>query len=309
MGVGAVARRAFHGSGSSRGRVNTMSSAQQSVSWSRSGGGGGGGGGGGASWNSILTQYATTARPQSQIPKDAYLRSDEHTLVIYDGFPKAKYHFLVLPRIPFKLEGTGPVGATIAPPPKLSLAGGKLTQGTSAKGQSVPNAHLKSIRSLLASPYAAVVLQKLREQSGEVVKLIQEEMRHCPLLSSAGEQTCGVSWGVRVGFHAVPSMDTVHLHVLSDDFVSERLKHKKHYQSFHPTAGFWLDLDAVEALVQQGKKALPYSDAQYEAILKQPMVSHRDGQQYATFPKLRDHLHQAWKDDVKARQTITNGGD
>jgi hypothetical protein len=40
-------------------------------------------------------------------------------------------------------------------------------------------------------------------------------------------QPCGVQWGVRVGFHAIPSMDTVHLHVISDDLVSERLKHKK----------------------------------------------------------------------------------
>lgn len=40
-------------------------------------------------------------------------------------------------------------------------------------------------------------------------------------------------------------MDHVHLHIISDDLVSDKLKHKKHYNSFHPTLGFFLHLDDV----------------------------------------------------------------
>lgn len=43
----------------------------------------------------------------------------------------------------------------------------------------------------------------------------------------------------------------VHLHVISGDLVSERLKNRKHYNSFHPTLGFFLHLDDVIELVEQ----------------------------------------------------------
>ena len=37
----------------------------------------------------------------------------------------------------------------------------------------------------------------------------------------------------RIGFHAKPSMDHLHLHVISSDFVSSCLKTKKHWNSFN----------------------------------------------------------------------------
>lgn len=37
----------------------------------------------------------------------------------------------------------------------------------------------------------------------------------------------------------------LHLHVLSDDLCSEKMKHKKHYNSFHPKLGYFLHLHEV----------------------------------------------------------------
>lgn len=37
----------------------------------------------------------------------------------------------------------------------------------------------------------------------------------------------------RIGFHAKPSMDHLHLHVVSTDFVSTFMKTKKHWNSFN----------------------------------------------------------------------------
>ena len=37
----------------------------------------------------------------------------------------------------------------------------------------------------------------------------------------------------------------LHLHVLSNDLCSEKMKHKKHYNSFHPNLGYFLHLDEV----------------------------------------------------------------
>jgi aprataxin len=72
----------------------------------------------------------------------------------------------------------------------------------------------------------------------------------------------GFKWGVQLGFHTVPSMECahttliicpslmavyrhLHLHVMSTDFCAGGLKHKKHYNSFHPKLGFFLHLDDV----------------------------------------------------------------
>ena len=37
----------------------------------------------------------------------------------------------------------------------------------------------------------------------------------------------------------------LHLHVLSADLCSEKMKKKKHYNSFHPKLGFFLDINDV----------------------------------------------------------------
>jgi hypothetical protein len=46
-------------------------------------------------WNQALAVMAAHPKPET-LPPDVYLRHDEHTLTIYDGYPKAKYHFLIL---------------------------------------------------------------------------------------------------------------------------------------------------------------------------------------------------------------------
>ncbi|KRK02843.1 uncharacterized protein Dyak_GE25605, isoform B [Drosophila yakuba] len=44
----------------------------------------------------------------------------------------------------------------------------------------------------------------------------------------------GLHWqDFNVGFHAEPSMQRLHLHVVSRDFVSPSLKNKKHWNSFN----------------------------------------------------------------------------
>ena len=45
--------------------------------------------------------------------------------------------------------------------------------------------------------------------------------------------------------YLIKSLDHVHLHIISDDLVSDNLKNKKQYNSFHPSLGFFLHLDHV----------------------------------------------------------------
>mmetsp|Transcript_29843 Transcript_29843/g.47856 ORF Transcript_29843/g.47856 Transcript_29843/m.47856 type:complete len:254 (+) Transcript_29843:58-819(+) len=46
--------------------------------------------------------------------------------------------------------------------------------------------------------------------------------------------------GWRIGYHAIPSMKLLHLHVISTDFDSPCMKNRKHWQSF-TTDGFFID--------------------------------------------------------------------
>lgn len=41
------------------------------------------------------------------------------------------------------------------------------------------------------------------------------------------------------------SLSHLHLHVVSSDLCSPTLKHKKHYNSFHPKLGFFLHMNDV----------------------------------------------------------------
>lgn len=111
-------------------------------------------------------------------------------------------------------------------------------------------------------------------------------------------------------------MDTVHLHVISSDLVAPRLKHKKHYLSFHPTAGFWLPLETVKQYVKEKKKKLPLSTRQYEQILKGPLIPLRElpdkgteqtkttarKEVYRAFPAVKRELEELWESDVRQRR-------
>ncbi|BGP16410.1 hypothetical protein JCM10213_004034 [Rhodosporidiobolus nylandii] len=208
------------------------------------------------SWSAVLQNYARMKDPERELDKGVLLRSDEKTLVIFDGFEKAKYHFLVMPRDPFPLPS----------------------------GEKVPPKDLDSLNALLSGDHALEVLKELERQAEEVKETIQEEM----------VKKEGWAWDVQVGFHAAESMKHVHLHVISGDLISPKLKNKKHYNSFHPTLGFFLPLADVLKGVEDGSFKLKPAKT-YEALLKEDLVSFYDQKTYANIPKLKAHLEAAWE--------------
>ena len=99
-----------------------------------------------------------------------------------------------------------------------------------------------------------------------------------------------------VGFHALPSLTPLHLHLVSPDLVSESLKTKKHLHSFSH-AHFFLRLDAVLAAVRgdaaggAGGGVLDAGAAsRAAAALKAPLACPRCGSGAATMPALKAHL-------------------
>ncbi|NWT72120.1 APTX protein, partial [Prunella himalayana] len=156
---------------------------------------------------------------------------DEKTVVIKDKYPKARYHWLILPWDPIS-----------------SL-------------KSVTRDHLELLEHMHA------VGQKMIEQ--------------CPARGSLE---------FRMGYHAIPSMSQLHLHVISQDFDSPALKTKKHWNSF--TTDYFLNSqDVIEMVRSKGKVMVKDNTSE---LLKLPLRCHRCKQQLSTIPQLKEHLRKHW---------------
>ncbi|XP_041042180.1 aprataxin isoform X2 [Carcharodon carcharias] len=90
----------------------------------------------------------------------------------------------------------------------------------------------------------------------------------------------------RLGYHAIPSMSHIHLHVISQDFDSPCLKNKKHWNSFN-TDYFLESEDVMKMVERDGKVAVKDGMAE---LLKMPLMCHVCQQQQSTMPQLKDHL-------------------
>jgi len=136
----------------------------------------------------------------------------EDFVTLYDGFPKSRFHLLVMPRQRI---------ATV---------------------RDLRAEHLPLLRQL--SAYTAWILENLASQHPDC------------------------TW--RHGVHAEPSILQLHIHVLSQDFRSPRLKHKKHFNSFqHP---FLVPLDSVlEDVEADGCALRDVTKAVAEQWLKQDL--------------------------------------
>ena len=91
----------------------------------------------------------------------------------------------------------------------------------------------------------------------------------------------------RYGYHAVPSMTRLHMHVISQDFDSPCLKNKKHWNSF--TTEFFIDaVKVIELLRSNGK--IEINKEHYEGLLKRPLVCHICSKELKNIPLLKQHI-------------------
>ncbi|NXC17325.1 APTX protein, partial [Corythaeola cristata] len=177
-----------------------------------------------------LGHWSQGLKSSMQDPK-MQVYKDEKTVVIKDKYPKARYHWLILPWDPVS-----------------SL-------------KSVTGDHLELLEHMHA------VGQKMIEQ--------------CPARESLE---------FRLGYHAIPSMSQLHLHVISQDFDSPALKTKKHWNSF--TTDYFLNSqDVIEMVRSKGKVMVKDHVSE---LLKSPLRCHRCKQQLSTIPQLKEHLRKHW---------------
>nr|GAT58734.1 predicted protein [Mycena chlorophos] len=211
----------------------------------------------------VLKGYALC--DPSKLPASVLFSQTEDTLTIFDAFPKAIFHFLVLPRVR-----------------------GSLTASD-----------LSDLRTLLSRDKARAqeVITTLERDAAVLRADIESEM----------VKMYGFKWPILTGFHAVPSMAHLHLHVISNDFISDRLKVKKHYNSFHPSLGFFLPITDVlewfDAEPSCYATMAQLKPKQYEPILKEDLVCWRCDKTMKNMPTLKAHLQEEWDKVLKREET------
>ncbi|XP_065853067.1 transcription factor bHLH140 [Euphorbia lathyris] len=89
----------------------------------------------------------------------------------------------------------------------------------------------------------------------------------------------------RLGYHSVPSMRQLHLHVISQDFNSNHLKNKKHWNSFN-TEFFRDSVDVIEEIRNHGKAILKKD----ERYLSMELRCLRCRSAHPNIPRLKAHI-------------------
>lgn len=185
---------------------------------------------------------------------------------MHDRYPKSTLHLLLLPRDPSKTR-LHPFDAF-----------------EDIQFLSKVREEAKKVRTLAAA--------ELRRKYGK--DSAQEQKRHEALDADPplDELPPGRDWEreVMCGIHAHPSMNHLHVHVISVDRYSERLKHKKHYNSF--STPFFVDIDDFP-LAKDDIRRHPTR----ERYLQRDFTCWRCGKVFGTgFAKLKAHLEEEFNE-------------
>ncbi|TFY55641.1 hypothetical protein EVJ58_g8119 [Rhodofomes roseus] len=149
------------------------------------------------------------------------------------------------------------------------------------------------------------VLKGDKERAKEVIRWLAEDAKQVrSMIEDEMTKRYHFKWDVWMGFHAVPSMEHIHLHVLSADLCSPAMKNKKHYNSFHPARGFFIPLSDVQEWVEAEPSYFAMisqlKPSHYEPLLKEPLDCWRCNKDFKAMPLLKSHLQEEW--DVQAKR-------
>lgn len=202
----------------------------------------------------------------SNFPSDVVIQHNERVVLVRDAFPKATVHLLLLPRDP-------------------------------AKRDLHPRDALDDLE----------FVEMMRKEATDAVKLAASELSR--LISTFSESSKAriaalesdnppdtlppgrdYSKEFRVGIHAHPSMNHLHIHIVSRDMHSDRLKHQKHYNSFN--TDFFIPLEDFPLAKDDVRRQVAYQNAN----LKKEYKCWRCGKLFGNkFTQLKEHLEQEFK--------------
>ncbi|KAH8899786.1 HIT-like protein [Thozetella sp. PMI_491] len=201
-------------------------------------------------------------------PPNIVLRANANTVLIKDMYPKATVHLLLLPRSPAHY-GLHPHEAFedpefLAMMKEEAAVGAQLAAAELQRLLASTSATTKARYAAMEADYAPDEIPPARDFSGDI----------------------------RVGIHAHPSMEHLHVHIMSRDMHSEKLRHRKHYNSFNTP--FFVPLADYPLAPDDERRKTSYQNAN----LKKDFICWRCGNNFGDrFPKLKSHLEaefQAW---------------
>lgn len=217
-------------------------------------------------WHGTAGLGAYTVAPET-FPSDRVLYYNDKFVVINDLYPKARVHLLILPRDPAK--------NTLSPQDAFD-----------------DPVFLKSCQEELVK-VRKMVASELRRRFGKQSRSDREYFRALEEEDPPEELPQGRDWEKDVisGIHAIPSMDHVHIHVLSPDMSSVCMRKKPHYLSF--TTDFLVDLDQFPLAQDDHRR-------DYQYFTKKDMICWRCRANFGNkFTKLEEHLEQEFEAWIK----------
>ncbi|MCJ1453871.1 aprataxin-like protein [Mycoblastus sanguinarius] len=206
-------------------------------------------------------------------PASRVIYHDEKWVVINDLYPKSSIHILLLPRDPTK-QLLHPFEAF-----------------EDLEFLREVQAEVKKLRVLVA--------KELQRRYGKFSALDQQLQKASDALdgdsdSEARNLLIGRDWSTSIisGIHAHPSMNHLHIHVLSIDRQSECMRHRKHYNSF--ATPFMIDVEAFP-LAKGDKRRHPGREGYLDAELKCWRCGKGFGNRFARLKEHLDEEFEAWK--------------
>lgn len=153
--------------------------------------------------------------------KKTVLFCDQQIVVIKDAFPKALRHYLIIPR-----------------DEEIS--------------------HQSPVKLLHERPEVVDMIQRYAEKTKEI--LVQDLFHRTNFLKFYETDPLAKqefkNRFIKVGVHSVPSLGNLHVHVITRDFFSPRMKNKKHYNSFN--SNFFIDLLAFDSIGDSSEHSTDY---------------------------------------------------
>lgn len=207
---------------------------------------------------------AYTTDPAS-FPQSRVVYHNDKFVVINDAFPKASVHLLILPRDTSK-NVLAPQSAFDDP------------------------AFLADCREE-EQKVRAIVASELRRKFGKFSASDKPRLDALDSDDPPAKLPPGRDWSKEVitGIHANPSMNHVHIHVLSRDMVSECMKKRNHYLSF--TTDFLVGLDQFPLAKIDHRR--------HYSHFPEDMICWRCGKNFGNkMARLKDHLEdelEKWK--------------
>ncbi|KAL4807656.1 HIT-like domain-containing protein [Aspergillus unguis] len=220
---------------------------------------------GGFSARDALGSYI--AKPESYPPSVVVYHNDDF-VVIHDMFPKATLHLLLLPRDPAK---------TLVHP---------IDAFDDAEFLAKVKEEAKKVCTMAAA--------ELRRKHGKYSALDRERREALDAEPAPESLPAGRNWSQEImcGIHAHPSMNHLHVHIISVDRYSDRLKHRKHYNSF--STPFFIDIGDFPLA-----KDDPRRDPDRQGYLRRDFICWRCGRDFGNqFSALKRHLEEefdAWR--------------